>query len=298
MSSMSEIEKARLYETILALVKEKKEAYRLFTEYSFSADISSPMPSWYGRAKPLPGFTEDEVLTRWRMIRDGFESAKVPFDVIGEESPYFPRMKGELFPFIYSAGDKTLLAQKRVTLLGSPLPSVKGKSDTLDAVKAIIENGSAVMAPLEAGIGAFALQIAIRLGGKAIGVLSCPISSCSSEALLPLQKELYLKGLLISVFPPSARAEKWMQKIRNEFLSSISGSVFLAEEKDGGPSWSVADPCLKRGDLLMMPLAAVSNPLFSWMGARSEEALIYRSGKDIKKLVPKGSKIVGPDLFS
>ena len=298
MSSISEAEGAKAYETLLALLQDEGKALQAYRMMALAADVSDPLPSYCSRIAGRLPFSEDMLLAKWREVRDAFEADRVVSSVLSEESPLFPRMEGACFPFIYAAGNISLLLGRIAVFLGSPQPSIQAKSDTLDAVAEFISQGGTVLAPMEPGIPAFALQLALKLGGRAIGVLASPLSKCPSEGLLPLQKELYANGLLLSVFSPYRKTEKWFQKIRNSFISSMASSAFLAEEKDGGPSWAIADSCLS-GGVLMMPEKIASNPSFQWMARRlADGALPYSKPKDIRRILPKKARSAEPDLFS
>lgn len=292
-------EEAKCYETLLALYGyDADRAYSVYSELSRLTDTSESFASYAEKYEDLIGNPE-EALSIWRAVRDAFDSEKVPCTVISEQSPYFPEMKGDFFPFIYASGNISLLNGKIVTMLGMPQPSIQGRSDMLGAAGALMQEGGIVMAPLDPGLPSFALQVALRFRGSAIAVLSTPLSRCTSEHLLPLQKDLMEKALVLSVFSPYRKTERWFGKIRNSFIASISSSVFVAEEKDGGPSWSIADPAVSHGAKLMVPIFASSNPAYQWMKRHVEEgALVYSREKDMKRLLPKRIKDTGPDLFS
>ena len=297
--SSGPIEEAKCYETLLALYGwDMDRAYSVYSELSRLADITEPFASYAERFSDVIGNT-GEALTIWRSVRDAFDSLSMPFTVLTPESVYFPRMKGAFFPFIYAAGDISLLQRKIVTMTGMPRPSIQGRSDMLGAAGALMKEEGVAMAPLDPGLPSFALQVALRFRGKAIGVLSTPLSKCQSEQLIPLQKELMEKALVISVFAPSRVTERWFGKVRNSFIASISDAVFVAEEKDGGPSWSIADQACEHGAKLMVPIFASSNPEYRWTKKRVEDgALVYSREKDIRRLLPKREKEILPDLFS
>ena len=297
MYSASEAESAKTFETLAALLGDDGKALDVYRSIP-SVDITEPLAMYCGKVSDATDIGEDEILSVWRSVRSAFEREKDITFVISEESPHFPLMKGDFFPFIYLAGKESFLSESYVAVIGSPRPSMQAKSDTLEAVSELVASGAVIISPVEPGVPAFALQLAMRLGGKAIGVLASPISKCTSEAVLPLQRELYGKGLLMTPFSPYRKTEKWFQKIRNGFLSSIVSAALLVEERDGGPSWTIADSCLGNGKL-MIPESAASNPVFSWMGKRAQDgALIYRKPKDVCKLIEKKRRESYPDLFS
>ena len=88
--------------------------------------------------------------------------------------------------------------------------------------------------------------------------------------------------------------------IRNRFIASISGSVLLAEEKDGGPSWAIFDKVLENGGRAMLSRSMLDVPSYRWARERMESgALSYATDSDLKRIVPKVKSIsFEPDLFS
>ena len=297
--SSGAIEEAKCYETLLCLYGwDRDKAYRVYSELSRMVDTAEPFASYAERCGEIIGDVP-EAMDIWRSVRDAFDSQSIPYTVLTQESVYFPRMSGAFFPFVYAAGNVSLLQKRIVTMVGMPHPSIQGRSDMLGAAGALMKENGVVMAPLDPGLPSFALQVALRFYGNAIGVLSTPLSKCQSEQLIPLQKELMEKALLITVFAPSRKTERWYGKVRNSFLASISDAVFIAEEKDGGPSWSIADQAAAHGAKLMVPIFASSNPEYQWMKKHVEDgALVYSKEKDMKRLLPKKEKEILPDLFS
>ena len=201
---------------------------------------------------------------------------------------------------IYAAGDLSLLDGQRITLTGMPKPSFQGRSDAAAAVSYFIEHDAAVLTTLDDGIPSLAVSMLLKGGGKPIAVLSGPLSKCASTLDAQLQGRVFASGLLLSVFPPSQKLERWLVMIRNSFIASISGSVLLAEEKDGGPSWSVFDKVLAAGGRAMLSASMLSVPSYTWARQRAESgALTYSSGRDLRRLLPKAALADDvPDLFS
>ncbi len=292
-----EKERAANYETIAALTGDRERAYRL------AMALPDPDKPLYDAASVLAetiGREAGEISRLRAAIGEAFASERIDTRILFPESPLFPREMGERFPVIYAAGDLSLLKGRRVAFLGMPKPSMQGRSDAFDALSWFISEGVAVMLTLDDGIPIFALDRTLKNGGKAIAILSGPLSKCASEAEAELQGRVYASGLLLSVFPPSQRIERWLVMVRNSFMASISESAFLAEEKDGGPSWSVFDKVLTSGGRAMLSASMLDVPSYSWARKRTESgALTCSSAKDLRRLVPRAFAAADvPDLFS
>ena len=296
---------AMCYEALCNLTNDREEAWRLIK--SLKIDGSSPLPT-YSQALFLSiGASEEAINSSWISVRDCFDKERISFEVLKDGDGLFPINRGkESVHYLYAAGNVELLKEQRITFLGMSHPSIQGKSDILSAVSEAVSNGYAIMAPLDTGLGAFALSVALKENGKAIAFLSGGLSKCPSEGLLALQGEIYSKGLLLSIFAPSMKVERYHVVYRNRYLAGIAEAVYLAEEKDGGPSWAIFDPAMESGIPVMLSKSIVDNPNFTWANDRaSKGAMIAKKGSDIKKMMignkkPKKDKFFDstPDLFA
>ncbi len=299
-------EEAKCFEALVQLSGDTKKAWKLMMDLNIDGSVSLP---FYGNAiYAAIGKDNNEISQTYKAVSEAFDSERIDYSIIPSTSPLFPYNKStEPVYYLYSAGNTELLTKRMVTCIGSPLPSLQGKSDMAKAVAAIVELDGAVIAPLDSGLGAFALSVALKEGGAAIGVLSTSISKCPSQNLIELMSALYENGLLISQFAPSVKSQKWHIVLRNRFLAGISESVYLAEDKNGGPSWSIFDSAKELGARTMISHSLVENPNCKWAYDRVKNgSLIEKTPVDIKKLLPPkrgNAKRVEfddltPDLFS
>ena len=277
-------EKAIAYEALSTFFKgDRDKAWSILS--SLNADFSSSFAS-YTREFTSSSQEESEFNDIWRRTRDAFFCEKIPFSVLDEEDE---RVRGKMAPihFLYTAGNRELGNEKRLVILGPPLPSLQAKSDIFDAVSLSKERGWAVVAPLDSGSGAYALQAAIKLGALPIAVLSSGISKCPSESLLELMEGVYTKGILVTQAAPCVKYEKWHVVLRNRFISSFGDGFFLSEEKNGGPSWAIFDGAREKGKRVSISLSSANNPNYSWCGERLGEGVVpYKKAKDLIKLFP------------
>ena len=274
-------EKAIAFESLSAFFKgDRDKAWTVLS--SLDADFSSPF-ALYTREFTSSFQEESEFNNIWRNTRDAFNKERIPFTVIDENDE---RVK-DISPvhFLYSAGGKELGKEKRLVILGSPLPSLQAKSDIFDAVSFASSRAWAIVAPFDSGSGAYALQSALKLGALPIAVLSSGISKCPSESMLELMEQVYSKGVLITQSAPSLKYEKWHVVLRNRFLASFGDAFLLVEEKDGGPSWAIFDPAIEKGKKAAISFSAASNPNYSWCGERLKGDVVpYKKPKDLLKL--------------
>ena len=278
-------EEAKCFEALAVLVGDARKAFELMKD--LNVDGSSSLPFYGNAIYASIGKRTDDVTLAYKSVSDAFDSERIDYSIISYTSHLFPYNRSdEPVYYLYAAGNKELLSKEKVTCLGSPMPSLQGKNDMANAVEVIIAMDAAV---------------------AAIAVLSTPLSKCNNHNLLDLMGQLYEKGLLVSQFAPSVKTQKWHVVLRNRFLSGISNSVYLAEDKDGGPSWAVFDLAMELGAKTMLSKAIVENPNLKWPRDRMQKgSLVEKNPSDIRKLIDKRSSRVKssmlddliPDLFS
>lgn len=284
MSETSIKEKAVAFEALSMFFKgDSDKAWEVLE--SLDADYSSPFAS-YTRDFTSSQEEENEFNEIWRRVRDAFDKEKIPYKILDQDDE---RVRGRISPshFVYTAGNRELGDEKRLVILGSPLPSLMAKSEIFDAVAFASEKCWAITAPFDLGSGSYALSTALKLGALPIAVLPSGISKCPTQGMLELMEKVYENGILVTQFAPSLKYEKWHVVLRNRFLSSFGDAFFLVEEKDGGPSWPVFDSAYEKGKKTALSFSACTNPNFSWMKTRMKEDVIqYKKSRDLQKLFP------------
>ncbi len=285
------------YETLYALTGDRERAYKLTMALP---DPEAPLDTGAEVLSEITGKRAEEIVSMRSFVMQAFESERIETKVIFPESPLFPKQYGDYFPVLYASGNMDLLKDRFLTVLGMPRPSMQGRFDVLQVVPHLAREEAGLLVTLDEGIPSIAAEAMLSENGRVIAVLSDPVSKCASEKEARIRARVYASGLLISVFPPSAKIERWHVMIRNGFIASISEGVFLAEEKDGGPSWSVFDKVLARGGRAMLSSSMLEVPSYTWAARHVESgALTYSSEKDLRRILPRRTKAEEvPDLFS
>lgn len=299
-------EEAKCFEALSILTGDRDKAWRLMVELNIDGSASLP---FYGNALYAAiGKSLDEISIAYKEVEDAFSEIRADYSIIPFADRLFPENNSdEKVFYLYAAGNKELLAKSMVACVGAPSPSIQGRSDMANAVSTLVASDIAILAPLDSGLGAFALSVALKENGSAIAVMSSPIARCQNPQLLDLMGELYEKGLLISQFAPNVKSQKWHVVLRNRFLAGILKGVYLAEDKDGGPAWAIFDYAKELGATTMIAKALVDNPNCRWPRDRvASGSLIERNPKDLLKLAKKNASQsksnvfddLIPDLFS
>ncbi len=307
---MRKINESMSYETILTLLCEDfRKAYSLFTRLRNSVDISEPLPSFSRKLGMMMERSADELEDAWRAVREKYQHIRAEFEIIDERSPLFPRRLAESeypVPFIYALGNIGNLEKDRITVLGTLSPGKEASRITAEAARFIINSRISLLTPLKLGVSSIAIAETIKESANVIAFSSSFVTKAPNERLMNQMADIYKRGgLIISVTGPSLVDSKWHQAVRNRAVSTLSKSIMLVEEKDGGPSWKIFDEA-KDDVPKMLSTHVLDLDGYSFTRERLKcGAMPYSRQSDLKKLLGKKERrgkirtdlSLTPDLF-
>lgn len=307
---MQKVNESMCYESILTLVNEDyKRAYEVYSELKGKVDLSDPLPSFSSLISALIKRSEDEIDSVWRAIRLKYQNIKASYEILDEKNILFPKelLKSEYpVPFLYALGNIALLDKERLTVIGSLSPSETASAIVKETASFIKKAKVALFTPLRLGISSIAIADTLKECSSVIAFSSSFVTKAPNERLKAQMVDLYKMGaLILSVSGPARMENKWHQVVRNRAISSLSTSVFLVEEKDGGASWKIFDDA-KEHARAMLSSHFASLDGYSFTKSRlSDGVLEYKNSSDLKKLLEKKEKRVKvktdlsltPDLF-
>lgn len=273
--------KAISYEVLCEYLKDDKRAFDEFKKIeNEDLDYFVSFSSRYTK-------NEEEKLRFeeiWRKTRDSFSKMKIDYDVLEKGSEDFPSV-GDDINFLYTAGNKELLKEKKLVVFGDKNPSMQAKEDSKRILSEAVFYGYTILSPLECGLDNFILEEVLKIGGNTIAILSDSLNRCSSIEEEEVMENLYKSGLLVTQFAPSRKREVWYSVLRNRLLSSLGDAFFIIEEKDGGPGWKIVDEALEKGKKVMALSSVIENPNFRWFKKKIESGLlVYKKKTDLKSL--------------
>lgn len=289
---MLNVEESMSFETLLSLFGENYgKAFEVYMQLKREVDISYPLPSYAERLGELIGKREEEIDAIWRGIRERYQHIRGGYEIIDDGSPLFPKelLKSEYpTPFLYALGNLRLLEKESLTVIGSLSPGLEAEGIVRDASAFIKNNRLVLLTPLRLGISSMMIADIIRDSGSVIAFSSSFVTKAPNERLKNQMVDIYKRGgLIISATGPSRKEDKWHQVIRNRAISALSDSIFLIEEKDGGPAWKIFDGdgnAVKK----MVGTHNRGKEGYSFIESRIRNgALEYRDGRDLKKLLNK-----------
>ena len=202
----------------------------VFTEYGRNALFSGERKA---RAGHIVNFLiKDPVPNADPIYMDWKSNKEEKFWYITYFDPEYPRILREIKnppALIYGIGDRALLRENKVTIVGTRKASTYGLKIAFDFSKKFSINGYVVVSGLALGIDAACHRGALEGSGKTIAVEPCGIDRIYPGAHRGLAKKIMQKGLIISEFPPGSEAKKYHFIMRNRILSGLSGTSLVVE---------------------------------------------------------------------
>jgi len=166
-------------------------------------------------------------------IKKGFLALKTNEYVLSyKDSLYPPYLKD--IPFLYLRGDISLLSQPLMYVTGTRFIHPKGKERTKDLISLLCDQGKTLVTGLDRGIESIASLTALAKKGKVVAFLSTTLDSYRYDELTTLQDYLGEHGLVVSPFSPVQESKRWHIAVQKEILCSVSDSMVIPQEKDGG----------------------------------------------------------------
>lgn len=179
---------------------------------------------------------------------------------ISIESKEYPEQLREIYDAplkLYVLGNKEILKQSSIAIVGARKATEYGKEVALQFSKDLSKNGINIISGLALGIDTCA-----HLGtlypdsiGKTIAVLGSGLDEIYPKQNISLaRKIIQMGGCLISEYPLGAKPEKMHFPKRNRIISGLSKGVLIVEASEKSGSLITADFALEQGrDVFAVP---------------------------------------------
>ena len=185
---------------------------------------------------------------------------KVIIEEINIESEEYPKKLKEIYepPLkLFVLGNKKLLNQKSVAIVGCRKPTEYGKTVAFKFSKGISENGINIVSGLASGIDTYAHLGAISPNnyGKTIAVLGNGLDEIYPKRNIELAKKIIQSGgCIITEYQIGIRPEKQNFPRRNRIISGLSKGVLIVEAGEKSGALITADFALEQGrDVFAIP---------------------------------------------
>lgn len=172
---------------------------------------------------------------------------------ISIESEDYPKQLKEIYdpPLkLYILGNKQLLKEKGVAIVGARKATEYGKKVTLQISKELSQIGINIISGLALGIDTYA-----HLGtlheeciGKTIAILGSGLDKIYPKENIELARHIIKSGgCIVSEYPVGTRANKMNFPQRNRIISALSKGVLVVEASEKSGSLITADFALEQG---------------------------------------------------
>ena len=136
--------------------------------------------------------------------------------------------------YLFYKGDKSLLSQKAVAIVGTRSPSNYGRIVTDRFAEGLAKAGLVIVSGLAYGVDSIAHRKTLAVGGKTIAVLGSGFNNIYPAEHTSLAREIEEKGLLISEYNPSVKPTRYTFPLRNRIVAGLADGVLITEA--GGKS--------------------------------------------------------------
>lgn len=178
------------------------------------------------------------------------KALKNDIELIFSDSEYFPDLLKEIYDppnYLYVKGEKKVLKSIKLAVVGSRKGSVYGYNALRSLLPDIVGEKITIVSGMAYGIDAMSHKIAIKEGGKTIGVNAGGLLRLYPSGNSGLLSGIVKNGCIVSEFPLETIPRPFRFPIRNRIISGLSKAVLVVEAE------------LKSGSLITGRLAVEQN---------------------------------------
>jgi len=150
-------------------------------------------------------------------------------------------------PLLYIKGDKQILQEKSIAIVGSRDASQISLNFADNIAKRASKENKVVVSGFAKGVDKQALDSILKYNGQSIIVLPQGIATFDSGFRTYYKPLIGGKLLVLSVFPPKATWNKGYAMARNPIIYGLANEIYVAESSEKGGTWSGAVDGLKKG---------------------------------------------------
>jgi DNA processing protein len=258
-------------------------------------EISSELNLGHGISKLIPESKKELE----KIDSEYLELLDRGFDIIPFFSPSYPdRLKeilGSAFPpFLYTAGNSSLLNKKGIALLGDSSISEKGANICYTGAKILARHSLTVISGMASGADTTAHRSALENRGDTVAFIPSGINRVTPPDFMLNMLESG-NCLIVSPFFPSREADKYSAFNRNRILIALSHAVYIVE----APSESGIIEAAKSAEKLGVPLFTTEYSEYPESASGNRQIIEKHGGIPVRGrrennlLVPNLDRIIG-----
>jgi DNA processing protein len=165
---------------------------------------------------------------------------------------------------LFFAGERGLLRQPRVSVVGSREASDDGRKRAARLARELSAAGVVVVSGLAEGIDTAAHIGAIEAGGRTIAVLGNPLSVYFPRQNRKLQDTIIQEHLALSQFPEGVPARAQNYPLRNRIMALVSQATVIVEASERSGTVSQGWEAIRLGRPLYLMRSLVEAPNIAW----------------------------------
>lgn len=179
------------------------------------------------------------------LLNQGF--SLIPISSGGYSKTLKQNLKTKAPPLLYVKGNKKLLNEKSIAIVGSRKASEISLSFTKNIAKHCAENYQVVVSGFAKGVDKTALDATLEFKGHSIIVLPQGIMTFPSGFKKYYKQIVEGDVLVLSTYHPKVPWSVGLAMNRNRYIYGLAEKIYVAESDSKGGTWSGAFDGLKRG---------------------------------------------------
>ncbi len=197
---------------------------------------------------------------------------------IPQGDPRFPRELTVVHDppeVIYAIGDLSLLTKKRVSIIGSRMPSPYGRRIAFEAAQALASTGLVIVSGAARGLDACAHEGALAAEGGTIAIVGAGADVDYPRGNADLLRRIREKGLVLSEYKPGTEPRDYRFPARNRLIAALGSCLLVVEGRAKGGTANTAEWALRADGVVFGVPVHLGDPL------SESPNLIIRDGGDI-----------------
>ena len=179
------------------------------------------------------------------LMKQGFELIPLLSPDYSETLKY--NLKSNTPPLLYIKGNKQLLLDDSVAIVGSRDASANGLKFTENVAKKATENYQAIVSGFAKGIDRAALDFTLKYIGHSIIVLPQGVLTFASGYKTYYSQIVEGDVLVLSTFHPQAPWNVKLAMARNPIIYGLAKEIYVADSAETGGTWNGVKDGLRKG---------------------------------------------------
>lgn len=149
--------------------------------------------------------------------------------------------------YLFYEGHLGWLDYPSIAMVGARLSTPYASQVLTRIIPRLVEEKRVIVSGLAKGVDRFSHELAIRSGGKTIGVVGCGLDICYPREVNDLFFEMKNNHLVLSEYPLGTPIKRHHFPMRNRIIAGISDGTCVVEAKERSGSLITAQLALEAG---------------------------------------------------